>query len=328
MLAIGSVHLPSRLILAPLAGYTDLAFRMVCREYGAGLCVSEMISCHGLLYQQKKTIRMLQSSSEDRPLAYQLFGADPAVMAEAASILSSFEPDLIDINMGCPVKKVTKKGAGAALMTDLKLAQRIITGVVSSSNCPVTVKMRSGPDQRTRNGEALARIAEDNGVSALTVHGRTWKQAFGGEADWEVVKRIKGSVSIPVIGNGDIVTFQDAEHRLKTSQCDGVMIGRASIGNPWVFHPDGRPARLGPVITAVQRHLFLVELFNGDNQAQLAGMKNHLGKYFTGFSGASRMRKKIYEAHHFSDIRGLLSQLEETITEQSAADNQLPISSH
>ena len=328
MLSIGSVQLPSRLILAPLAGYSDLALRTVCREYGAGLCVSEMISCHGLVYNQKKTIHLLQSSNEDRPLAFQLFGADPDVMAEAASILNRFEPDLIDINMGCPVKKVTKKGAGAALMADLKRAQRIIAGVVRSSNCPVTVKMRSGPDQRTQNGATLARIAEDNGIAALTVHGRTWKQAFGGKADWEVVKRIKGSVSIPVIGNGDIVTFQDAEQRLRTSHCDGVMIGRASLGNPWVFHPDGRPGNLSPVITAAQRHLFLVEFYNDDNQFQLAAMKNHLGKYFKGFSGASCIRKNIYAADDWSDIRGLLNELYESITLPSAADSQVPISYH
>ncbi len=328
MFSIGPVQLPSKLILAPLAGYTDLPFRTVCREYGAGLCVSEMISCHGLVYQQKKTINMLQSSGEDSPLAYQLFGADPAVMAEAASILNSFEPDLIDINMGCPVKKVTKKGAGAALMADLKLAQQIIAQVVRSSRCPVTVKMRSGPDQRTQNGVSLARIAEDNGVTALTVHGRTWKQAFGGRADWGVVERIKSSVSIPVIGNGDIATFQDAEHRLKKGQCDGVMIGRAALGNPWVFHPAGRPVTLGPVIRAVQRHVFLVDFFNDDNQFQLAAMKNHLGSYFKGFSGASGIRKEIYAAADWSGIRALLNRLEEKISGQTAADSQVPTSYH
>ncbi len=326
MVSIGSVQLPNRLVLAPLAGYTDLPFRMVCREYGAGLCVSEMISSHGLVYQQHKTRKLLQSSTEDTPLAYQLFGADPDIMAEAAAVLNDFSPDLIDINMGCPVRKVTKKGAGAALMTDLQRAEQIIAGVVRSSSCPVTVKMRSGPDMQNQNGEILARIAEDNGVSALVVHGRTWKQAFGGKADWTVVEKIKTSVSIPVIGNGDIHSFQEARYRLETSRCDGVMIGRAALGNPWVFHPSGRPGDIKGVMTAVRHHIFLLESVNGSPHLKLAAMKNHLGKYFKGFSGAGAIRKNIYETTDWQSLKDLFDQLQSPVTLQSTAGIQVSTS--
>ena len=311
MFSIGSVQLPNNLILAPLAGYTDLPFRILCREYGAGLCVSEMISCHGLVYRQKKTIEMVESCKDDRPVSFQLFGADPDIMAEAASILSSFGPDLIDINMGCPVKKVTKRGAGAALMTDLKLAEQIIKKVVNNSKYPVTVKMRSGPDQHNQNGKELARIAEDNGVSAVTVHGRTWKQAFTGKADWDIVRRIKERVSIPVIGNGDILTCSEATQHLESAQCDGIMIGRAALGNPWVFHPDGRPKNVAPVIKCVLRHVALLEQCNDMPNYKLAAMKNHLGKYFKGFSGSSEIRKNIYAAADWSRLKEMLNQLDE-----------------
>ena len=328
MLSIGSVQLRGNMILAPLAGYTDLAFRTICREYGACLCVSEMISCHGLVFQQKKTLNMLESSNQDTPVSYQLFGSDPDIMAEAAIILNAFKPDLIDLNMGCPVRKVTKKGAGAALMSDLKLAERIISTVVKNSTCPVTVKMRSGPDHTTLNAQDLARIAEDNGVSALTVHGRTWKQAFAGTADWEMVKKIKNAVSIPVIGNGDILTYQQAREKLESEYCDGVMIGRASLGNPWVFSPGGRPRELEPVMTAVLRHTFLVESINADRPLPLAATKNHVGKYFKGFSGAASIRKKIYEAEEWATLKTALNEVKEDLTLQSVEDNPVPTSYH
>ncbi len=311
MFSIGSVSIPNNLVLAPLAGYTDLSFRLLCREYGAGLCVSEMISCHGLVYKQKNTIQMLDSCKDDQPLSYQLFGSDPGIMAEAASILNDFNPDCIDINMGCPVKKVTKRGAGAALMADLDLAEQIIRAVVSKSKYPVTVKMRSGTDHIHLNAEALASRAEHQGVSALTVHGRTWKQAFTGLADWDVVRKIKQTVSIPVIGNGDVTSCSDAHSLQEATGCDGIMIGRAALGNPWVFHPQGRPRSLVPILRGVLRHVVLLEQHSSAPRFKLAAMKNHLGKYFKGFAGSSAIRKSIYEAADWASLKQMITRLEE-----------------
>jgi len=310
MFSIGPLSVPNTLVLAPLAGYSDLSFRRLCREHGAGLCVSEMISCHGLVYKQKKTIQMLESCNEDYPLSYQLFGSDPDIMAEAAAILNDFKPDCVDINMGCPVKKVTKRGAGAALMADLERAEQIIQAVVKASYFPVTVKMRSGPDRCHLNAEDLARRAEYHGVSALTVHGRTWKQAFTGKADWKTVSRIKECVSIPVIGNGDVASYGDAHNKMEATGCDGVMIGRAALGNPWVFHPQGRPGSLLTILRAVIRHVELLESYSESPRFKLAAMKNHLGKYFKGFSGSSAIRKGIYDATDWTSLRQMLSQLE------------------
>ena len=280
------------LVLAPLAGYTDLAFRLLCRQHGATLCVSEMISSHGLVYRQPATEALLATSAEDRPVAFQLFGADAAVMGEAARLLQPFAPDLIDINMGCPVKKVTKRGAGAALMADPRLAESIIRAVVANSRCPVTVKFRSGPDAATITAVDFARMAEQAGAAALTVHGRTWKQGFCGTADWTIVRQVKEAVTIPVIGNGDVSDYHDAEMKRLASGCDAVMIGRAALGNPWVFSATGRPDRPADILAAGRHHLHLMNIHG---LTRLGSAKNHLGRYFKGFPGASRLRAELYQ---------------------------------
>ena len=203
-LVIGTLTLENPFILAPLAGFTDLPFRLLCREYGAGLVFSEMISCHGLTYQQQKTWDMIQSVNEERPVAMQLFGSEPDIMARAASLLSREPIDCIDINMGCPVKKVTKKGAGSALMKNPELASEIIRKVRENTDKPLTVKFRSGWNHQTINAVEFAQMAEDSGADAVTVHARTWSDGFSGKADWEIITDVKKHVSIPVIGNGDI----------------------------------------------------------------------------------------------------------------------------
>ncbi len=309
MLSIGTVSLTSPLILAPLAGYSDLAFRLLCREYGACLCVSEMISCHGLIYRQDRTLRMLTSCSEDKPVSFQLFGAEPAIMGEAAAYLSSFKPDIIDINMGCPVKKVTKRGAGAALMTDIRLAEKIVASVVASSSCPVTIKMRSGPDSKTINASEYGRMAEANGVAGLTVHGRNWKQAFSGTADWHIVRQVKEAVTIPVIGNGDIVSHEQALKLLAAGCCDGVMIGRGALGNPWIFHPDDKPASLEAIAEGALKHLTLYERYCGEEQPRLSPIKNHLGRYFKSTVNSSRIRQAIYQEESWNALLELLRSL-------------------
>ncbi|MGI9535768.1 MAG: tRNA dihydrouridine synthase DusB [Desulfocapsaceae bacterium] len=306
MLSIGHKTLTSPLVLAPLAGYSDLPFRLLCGYFGAGLCVSEMISSHGLVYGQSKTISLLASCDEERPVSFQLFGAEPSIMGEAAAILASYDPDFIDINMGCPVKKVTKRGAGAALMTDIVLAEKIIKAVIAGSSCPVTVKIRSGPDSKSICAPDFTRMAEANGVSAVCLHGRTWKQGFSGEADWTIVKKVKDSATIPVLGNGDVHNSEQALTRMRESGCDGILIGRAAIGNPWVFSELGRPGNIAGVVAVVRQHLDLIDRYIKEPNRSLGSIKNHLGKYFKGFPSSSKTRKEIYEKTDFLSLRSYL----------------------
>lgn len=309
MLTIGNTSIASPLVLAPLAGYSDLPFRLLCRGYGAGLAVSEMISSHGLVYGQTKTLAMLASCREEKPVSFQIFGADPSIMGEAAAILGSHNPDMVDINMGCPVKKVTKRGAGAALMTDMALAESIVRKVVYSSRCPVTIKIRSGPDSRNICAKEFAQMAESNGVAAICIHGRTWSQGFSGKADWSIVKEIKHSVSIPVLGNGDVTSRDQAEEKMEITGCDGILIGRGAIGNPWVFAKEGRPKHLYGVIETVHQHLSLIEEHVQRPEYCLGSIRNHLGKYFKGFPGSSKARKQIYEARDFPALKAVLHSL-------------------
>ncbi len=308
MTTIAGITLSSPLILAPLAGYSDLPFRLLCREFGAGLCVSEMISCHGLVYQQKKTIAMLASVPEERPVSFQLFGADPYMMAKAADILNSFNPDMVDINMGCPVKKVTKKGAGAALMANPNLAKEILKEVIKNSQFPITVKFRKGIDSASVNCVDFAMMAEDCGVSALTVHGRTWSQGFTGQSDWSSIAAVKKKVSLPVIGNGDITSYTKAQEKLKESQCDAVMIGRGALGNPWVFSKLGRPDDYRSILEAVLRHLDLMEN-HLDVKRLFAVVKNHIGRYFKNLQGSSKLRRQVYESDSFTSLYKLIHNL-------------------
>ncbi len=291
-------------VLAPLAGYTDLAFRLLCRELGAGLCFTEMISCHGMVYQQKNTLVLLQTCPQDRPLGVQLFGANPEIMGEAAAMITKNDADFIDINMGCPVRKVTRKGAGAALMGDMKLAQTIIKRVVANSHLPVTVKCRSGLDAENIIAPAFAKMAEDAGVTAVSVHGRTWKQAFSGTADWQVIREAQQQVAIPVIGNGDILQYSDGRHMLDETGCTGVMIGRGALGNPWVFSRQGRPDTLQGRLPVIQRHLELAERYL-DVEKMFFRLKNHVSRYLSGLPGASMIRQEIMRQRSFAELTSL-----------------------
>ena len=303
-LQINSLQLKNPLILAPLAGYTDLPFRLLCRQFGAALCYTEMISCHGLVYDKKKTLQMTQTVPEDRPVVLQLFGADPEKMGEAAEIVSDMAVDIIDINMGCPVKKVVKKGAGAALMNDPGLAAAIIRQVCKKTSLPVTIKIRTGWNHDAIVAPEFAKMAEDNGTSGIAVHGRTWTQGFGGTVDWQTITRVKNSVSIPVIGNGDITTYQEAHTFLEKSGCDGVMIGRGALGNPWVFTPGGTPATLAERMMGLRQHLQLIQK-HSDPDKILAKTKNHAGRYFKGIIGGSSMRRQIYAVSTFAALMEL-----------------------
>ncbi|HOG13180.1 MAG TPA: tRNA dihydrouridine synthase DusB, partial [Smithellaceae bacterium] len=227
--------LQGKALLAPLAGVTNLPFRLVARRLGCSLCFTEMISANGLIRESAQTLEYLKTSPEDLPLGIQLFGADPLVMARAAVMVAGQNPALIDINMGCPVKKVVKTGSGAVLMKNPLLAGRIIAAVVRAAKLPVTVKIRSGWSRSSINAVEIAKIAEDSGSSAIIVHGRTADQGFSGVADWNIIGSVKRAVRIPVIGNGDIREPEDALRMLAQTGCDAVMVGRGALGNPWIF---------------------------------------------------------------------------------------------
>jgi tRNA-dihydrouridine synthase B len=302
---IKSLVIQNPFILAPLAGYTDLPFRLLCRKYGASLCYTEMISCHGLVYNKKKTMQMTQTVPEERPVALQLFGADPVMMGEAAAIVSDLNVDIIDINMGCPVKKVVKKGAGAALMKNSSLAAEIIRQVCRKTSLPVTVKIRTGWNHETITAPEFAQMAEDCGASAIAVHGRTWNQGFGGEVDWSTIERVKKGVSIPIIGNGDITTYPEGLARLEMSGCDGVMIGRGALGNPWVFSVDGSPTTIADRMKGLADHLHLVQKYSNPDVI-LARIKNQAGRYFKSIPGGAAIRRKIYAASSFETLKELV----------------------
>jgi nifR3 family TIM-barrel protein len=233
---IGSVTLDNHTILAPLAGITNLPFRLLAKECGCALVCSEMISSHGLAYQSKKTMDLIDSANEEKPLSVQIFGSKPDIMAEAATIVASKGADIIDINFGCSVKKVVKTGSGVALMKDAKHAEKIIKAVKRAVNIPLTIKIRSGWNPSGDQAVEISKIAEACGADAIAVHPRTATQGFKGHANWSIISRIKTMVSIPVIGNGDIHTAEDAMNMCAQTGCDAVMIGRAAIGNPLIFN--------------------------------------------------------------------------------------------
>lgn len=303
-LTIKSIRLQNPFILAPLAGYTDLPFRLLCRRYGAALCYTEMISCHGIVYRKEKTLQMAKSVPDERPVALQLFGADPAMMGEAAAAASELAIDIIDINMGCPVKKVVKKGAGAALMKNPDLAASIIRQVCKNTTLPVTVKIRIGWNHETVVAPDFAKMTEDCGVSGIAVHGRTWAQGFGGKVDRQTIARVKQSVSIPVIGNGDITSYAEALEFLEMTGCDGVMIGRGALGNPWVFRPEGSPSSLSRRLKCLAEHLDLIQQYSNPDKI-LARIKNHAGRYFKGIAGGSAIRRQIYSTKDFHELAAL-----------------------
>jgi nifR3 family TIM-barrel protein len=266
-----------------------------------------MISCHGLLYAQKNTFALLATVPEERPFAVQLFGSDPDIMGWAAAIVSTLPVDLIDINMGCPVRKVIKKGCGAALMKDPQLAETIIRAVRANTTLPVTVKFRSGWTPESINAPEFARMAESAGAEALTIHGRTWVQGFGGKADRRVIAAVKGAVSVPVIGNGDIENYADGLAMMAETGCDGVMVGRGALGNPWLFSPAGKPPTLSERLPVIERYLQLAEQFLPLNKV-LFKIKNHTAKFLSGIGGASELRHSLYACEDVGAIRTLLCQ--------------------
>jgi nifR3 family TIM-barrel protein len=307
--SIGSVTIQHPFVLAPLAGYTDLPFRLLCKEYGAGLVYTEMISCHGLVRKQYKTMNMTATDPKEGPVALQLFGAEADVMGEAAAILSDEPIDIIDINMGCPVRKVIKKGAGSALMRTPNIARDVIEQVVANSTKPVTVKIRTGWDHNSITAPEFASMAQEAGAAAIAIHARTWTDGFSGEVDYSVIKTVKEILTIPVIGNGDIHTYDDGIQLMAETGCDGVMIGRATLGAPWIF---SKGVNIEPSLKyrlkAAGRYLELVEQYQ-PVERMLGKIKNHTGKYFKGVHDGSSIRQAIMTKDSFSDLSTYISSL-------------------
>jgi len=299
MLKIKSLTLKNPVIQAPLAGYTDLAFRLLCREHGMGLAFIEMVAAEGLIRQNKKTFEIMETCEADRPLGGQLVGNRPAAMAEAARLIERMGFDVLDINMGCPVPKIAGKGAGCALMAKPKEAEAVIRAVVEAVRIPVTVKMRLGlKDASGKEACALARIAEDAGVSAVSVHGRTQAQGYSGKADYDAIRRVKESVRIPVIGNGDVFSAEDALRLAEVSKADGLMIGRGSLGHPWIFEEirlalERKTPKTAPSIEdkkkALLRHLEL-ELRHKAEKLAILYMRHLAPWYFKNLPGSKEFR--------------------------------------
>jgi nifR3 family TIM-barrel protein len=298
---IGKLSLKNKTILAPMAGITNLPFRLINRDFGVGLTFTEMISANGLIRGMNKTLRYLNFHPGDTPLGVQIFGSDPAILAEAAKIVTDLGADLLDINMGCPVKKVVKTGAGAALMKDPSRIAAILKAVRRVTPLPLTVKMRAGWQPQRINVMETSKIAEDSGADAVIVHPRTADQGFGGAADWSLIERVKAQLRIPVIGNGDIKKAADALRMIRTTGCDAVMVGRGCLGNPWIFHQmneclQGRVEPVPPSLAQreqlIGRHLAL-ELASAGDAAGLKMFRKHLLWYTKGLKGGAQFRHMI-----------------------------------
>jgi tRNA-dihydrouridine synthase B len=304
---IGPVRVDVPLVLAPMAGVTNHAFRSICREHGAGLVITELLSSHAIHYRNARTFGMFDWTESERPVSVQLFGGEPGMMAEAARVVEEHGAQIVDLNMGCWVPKVAKTGAGAALLKDVCLAQSVVRAMVDAVKIPVTVKVRSGWDRSQTTAIEFAQRAQDAGAQAIAVHARFASQGFTGVADWSVIRRVKDVVTIPVIGNGDIETAEDARRMLEETGCDAVMVGRAAMGNPWLFadikHFLDTGAHLPPPTLVERVDAALAHVGEARAMREMRGQLTH---YFKGFPGVSALRARMVTLETIDALQELL----------------------
>ena len=314
---IGSVELGGFAALAPMAGVADRAFRELCMEFGAGYCVSEMVSSKGIAYNSKKSADLMELSEAEHPCAVQIFGTEPETMADAARFSLQYQPDVIDINMGCPAPKISGGGSGAALMKDPALCGRIIRAVSDAVDKPVTVKIRSGFDDNHINAVEIAKIAEANGAAAITVHGRTREQFYAPPVNYDIIRDVKRAVSIPVIGNGDVEDAISAKYLYETTGVDYIMIGRGSLGNPWVFREvnaylsEGRllpKPDLDEKLDVLSRHITRLVQYKGERVGMREARK-HTAYYLKGFKNAAKLRNLAFSMETLEDLQRLIREI-------------------
>nr|WP_207744187.1 tRNA dihydrouridine synthase DusB [Romboutsia sp. 1001713B170131_170501_G6] len=310
MIKIGNLELENKVFLSPMAGVTDLPFRLICKEQNCGMLYTEMINAKALCYDDENTKKMLKIEDAEHPVAVQIFGSDPEFMGRAAQIMNEYPNEVLDINMGCPAPKVVKNGDGSALMRNPKLAEEVLKAVVKNSDKPVTLKIRKGWDDNSVNAVEIAKIAEACGISALAIHGRTREQYYSGKADWDIIGEIKKNISIPVIGNGDVFTVEDARNILDKTNCDAIMIGRGAQGNPWIFKRINHYMQTGEIlpeptleekINTSIKHLDLAVKEHGEYVA-VREMRKHIGWYLKGLKNSARVRDEINKIESHEEV--------------------------